>query len=118
MTDKYEQAEQKTLKFWLSAQKSEGKKNIQPKGFIIRLPNGSQDLSYAEQGEWVSNLREAKSFEHLKEADTLCDQLQADPSAIPLDDINPMMADLGIMPQLQVVYWGLSSERTSYIRVL
>ncbi|QCR38884.1 hypothetical protein [Nissabacter sp. SGAir0207] len=118
MTDTFEQAEQKTLKFWLSAQKSAGKKNIQPKGFVIRFPNGERDLFYSAQGEWLADLTQAKSFERLEEAGALCDQLQEDPDQLPQGEINPIMADFGILPHLDVMFWGMASERANYLRVL
>lgn len=118
MTDKHVHAEQKTLKFWLNAQKSVGKNAVQPQGFVIRLPNGTQDLFYTEQGAWDADFSQARTFTQLEDAATRCDQLQAEPDRLPLDDINPMMADLGIVPQLQVMFWGKVDNRVSYIRVL
>ena len=106
--------------FWLHVVRSENKKVIQPRGFVLRRPAYGSEQFYTAHGTWCDDITAALTFEHLAGAEVLRKALRAarDAHPEPAQALNPVMAELGLMPSLQVVFWGIADGKASYVTAL
>ena len=104
--------------FWLHVVRSENKKVIQPRGFVIRCPVYGGDQFYTANGVWCSDITAALTLGHLAGAEVLRKAIRAARDTSPAQTLNPVMAELDLMPRLQVMFWGIADGEASYVTAL
>lgn len=109
-----------TREFWLHIVQSDKKQDIRPMGFVVRRPDVTGDLFYLGAGYWGRDVTKALTFEHLADAEVLQATLQAEREAHPdpAQALNPVMAEMGLMPRLQVMFWGMADGEPSVMTAL
>lgn len=106
-----------TRELWLHIVQSANKKDVFPMGFAIRRLEQTGEQFYLGASRWGYDVTTALTLEHLAEAEVLQATLQAERPSL-TQPLNLMTIEEGVMPCLQVVFWGVADGEPSYMTAL